>query len=702
MLQQSQKVEVDPTEFRAFVAGVKEGIPKLPAASARYIRNLVPIVGWIGRYNLTWFIGDLIAGFSVGFIVLPQGLAQAKIATLPPEYGLYSAFAGLLLYAFFSTGKDATVGPSTVLSLLTAQVIAAGNKDANGQNLYEPVIFAISLAFMTGVYELILGMLRLGIIVDFIPPTVITGFTTGAALTAIIVQLPKLLGIKGIDTNTQPLQFIIRDLLVNLSSTKVDAAFGISCALFLAFLKFARDKWGGRNRIFYFLGMARNGIALVVFLVISWGVTRVSGGEPPHSIVGNIPSGFKTPEVPRLDSDILSHVMGPAIITATVGIVEHIAISRSFGRKGGYTIDPSQEMVALGLTNVLGSFLSGYPATGSFSRSAVNAASGVRTPAAGLITGAIVVLALYTMTPALYYTPEPVLAAIIIVSLSDLISPPSTYIEFWNVSFWDLMVCLTATFVTTFSSIQNGIYSSMLLALIVLLVRLARPYVSLLGKLSTGSHFVSLEELDEARSPPPGVLIFRVEQSITYPNAGYVGDVIMGHVRNRTVFGGEKRQAKDRLWCDDTEERAAKLRKSKSGTTTTTSTLQHTSDKDTVMIHHQPILQAIIFDFSAVASFDIAGYQSLIDLKKVVLRYAGQAVEFHFVNVKPHVRRVVRNMIKVLLEVEVMPVGEGLYQREGTLPKNPDDFLHTDIDEAISATSALKVQYRKSDIGSIA
>ncbi|KAJ3078041.1 hypothetical protein HK102_004783 [Quaeritorhiza haematococci] len=683
-----KKVVIDNTEIREFVAGVKSGIPKIPRWSFMYLRDLFPFASWIGRYNLTWFWGDLIAGFSVGFLVLPQALAQAKIATLPPEYGLYSAFAGLLLYAFFSTGKDATIGPSTVLSLLTSQVLASANKDANGQNYFEPVVFAISLAFMTGVYELTLGLLRLGIVVDFIPPTVITGFTTGAAVTTIIGQIPKLLGIKGIDTNTQPTQFIIRDLCRKLYAIKVDAAVGISCALFLAALKFAKERYGPRSTAVFYIGMARNGIALALFLLVSWGVTQAYGGVPPYAIVGNIPRGFRTPSAPRLDSTILSRVMGPAITTATVGIVEHIAISRSFGRKGGYVINPSQEMVALGLTNVLGSFLGGYPATGSFSRSAVKAASGVRTPFAGLITGSIVVFALYTMTPLLYYTPEPVLAAIIIVSLSDLVSPPSTFIEFWNVSFWDFTVCMTALFVTALSSIQNGIYSSMGLALLVLLVRYARPYVYFLGKLASGSHYVTLPDPEEAHSPPPGILVVRMEQSITYPNAGYVSDIIMNHVRSRTSFGGERRAAKDRLWCDDTEERAERLLKSKS------------TDKGATMSMEQlPVLQSLVLDFSAVGSFDIAGHQTMVDLKKMCSRYAGHSVDLHFVNVKPHVRRVVVNMVKALLEVGLSGSEDGklgIYPGEAFTPRNPTDFIHMDIDDAITAASQVKLEFVKS------
>ncbi|KAJ3089879.1 hypothetical protein HK102_005265 [Quaeritorhiza haematococci] len=669
-------VYIDNTEVKSFVTSAKSAAPNVPSSAVEYVKSLVPLASWIGRYNLSWFAGDVIAGLTVGFLVLPQALAQAKIATLPPEYGLYTAFVGLVLYAFFSTGKDATIGPTAVLSLLTSQVLATANKDGNGKDVYPPVVFAVSLAFIAGVYELVLGLLRLGILVEFIPSTVISGFTTGAATTIILGQVPKLLGIKGIDTNTQPSYFILRDIFQKLGTIKVDAAIGLTCVLFLALLKYARDRYGKRSKWIYYVGIARNGIALVIYLLVSYLVTRFAyKGKPPFALVGDIPRGFKSFQAPTLDAGIVSRVVTPAITVALVGIVEHVAISKSFGRQEGYVINPSQEMVALGLTNVFGSFLSGYPATGSFSRSAVKAASGVRTPAAGFITATVVVIALYFLTPVFYFIPEAVLSAVIIVSISDLISRYPTFIEFWNVSFWDFLVSITALLVTIFSSIENGIYSSVIFALVILLVRIARPYLSTLGKLATGAgHYVSLQDPSlSTHSPPAGVLIFRIEESLTYPNSAYITEKILEFVRHHTAFGGEKRKPGDRLWCDDTEERAAALIKNKG--------LSASLEK-------LPVLKAVIFDFSSVNAFDVAAYQAVFDLKKATVRYSGQIVDFHFVNVKPHIRRVLVNLLSTPLDVaDILPIFNLDEKETVTEIKDPGRFIHADIDDAVAAAS---------------
>lgn len=303
---------------------------------------------------------------------LSQALAQAKIATLPPQYGLYTAFTGLLVYVFFATSKDVTIGPTAVLSLFTSQAIATFNFDASGNQIYDPVTFAVALALMSGIYLFFIGLFRLGLIVDFIPSTVISGFTTGSAISIIIGQIPALLGISGINTNYQASYLIVRDIFANIRKTKQDAIIGFICILILASLKFSKERWGKRSRVIYYLGVARNGIALVIFTLASYLVTRFRyNGNPPFNLVGNIPKGFQHAQVPTFDSKLVSLVAVPAISVALIAMVEHVAIAKSFGRQNGYSINASQEITAIGLTNIIGSFIGAYPATGSFSRSSV-------------------------------------------------------------------------------------------------------------------------------------------------------------------------------------------------------------------------------------------------------------------------------------------------------------------------------------------
>ncbi|KAJ3111723.1 hypothetical protein HK098_008343, partial [Nowakowskiella sp. JEL0407] len=402
----------DSTEVRGYGSQSKSELKNFPKYVKDYLVSLFPLFQWIGRYNLTWFTGDIIAALTVGLLILPQALAQAKIATLPSEYGLYTGFVGLVVYSLFATSKDATLGPTAVLSLLTSQLLASANTDAKGNDIYPKTTFAITLAFFTGVYQLIIGLLRIGFLANYIPSTVIQGFTTGAAITIVIQQVPSLLGISGIETNKQPIYLAFRDILINLNKIKVDAALGLTALVVLIAFKVLKAQLGKRFRFLYWLGLASNGIVLVVYLLISFAIVKSNNDKAPFAIVGTIPPGFKPPQQPNLTSDLVSRVWVPAFTSTLISIIEQIGIAKAFGKKFGYTrnINASQEIIAVGLTNFVGSFLSAYPATGSFSRSAVKAASGVRTPIAGLFTSVIVVIGLYGLTGAFYYIPSSVLA----------------------------------------------------------------------------------------------------------------------------------------------------------------------------------------------------------------------------------------------------------------------------------------------------
>lgn len=320
------------------------------------------------------------------------------------------------------------IGPLFSCSVTSIQVLASANVKASGENIYSPPIFAITLAFIVGIYQLAIGIFRLGVIIDLIPTTLISGFTTGAAVTIIIQQLPGLLGVSGINTNSQPTYGILRDMFnsIGLMNNKMDAVWGLTAALFLIIAKQIKAKYGKRYPVAKYFGLASNGVVLIFSTLFSYLIVHFKFSDVaksvPYAIVGTVPSGFRQPQVPQLDSGILSHVLSPAISVAIVAVVEQIAIAKSFGRQSGYTINVSQELVATGITNIFGSFLGAYPATGSFSRSAVKAAAGVRTPAAGWFASILVVIALYLITPAFYFIPKATLCAIIIASISDLVS----------------------------------------------------------------------------------------------------------------------------------------------------------------------------------------------------------------------------------------------------------------------------------------
>lgn len=316
-----------------------------------------------------------------------------------------------------------------------------------------------------------------------------------------------------------------------------------------------------------------------------------------------------------------------------------MAIAKSFGRINDYTIDPNQEIIAIGFTNIWASFFGAYPSTGSFSRTAIKSRSGVKTPLAGVFSGAVVVLALYALTPAFYYIPDATLAAVVIHAVSDLVSGPSYVKRLAKVSLWELLVFLVAVVVTFFTTVDYGIYGSVALSAVILLFRIARPRVAALGRIQLSKEQVPQEPEEKALSSsspsehlyvptnhptlgkwveslPRGIIMFRVDESMTYPNSGFLADRIIRHCKERTRRAGRIPTKAERAWNDDASP-------------------QRDAERASL-----PRLHAIILDFSGVNRLDSSGLQAIVDVQNTLNRYADQHVEFHFVNVpNPSVRR---------------------------------------------------------------
>jgi len=356
---------------------------------------------------------DLIAGLTVGIVVVPQSMSYAKVATLPVQYGLYSSFVGVFLYCFFATSKDVTIGPVAVMSLQTAHVIQVVQSANPG--LWSPELIATTLAFFCGAITLGLGILRLGFIVEFIPVPAIAGFMTGSALTIAIGQVPSLLGTSSYFNTRAACYLVIIDTLKFLPSTSLDAAFGIPCLFFLyayrSFFNFLNRRYPAYKRYWFYALILRNALVIIIITLISWGVCRSNPKNPPISILKTVPSGFQNVGMLHIDDSLASALAAQLPISTVVLLLEHISISKSFGRINDYKIVPDQELIAIGVTNMVGTFFSAYPATGSFSRSAIKSMAGVRTPLAGIITGLVVILALYALTSAFYWIPNAGLAA---------------------------------------------------------------------------------------------------------------------------------------------------------------------------------------------------------------------------------------------------------------------------------------------------
>lgn len=388
--------------------------------------------------------------------------------------------------------------------------------------------------------------------------------------------------------------------------------------------------------------------------MVSWLANRHHRAKPLFKVLGKVPRGFKNAAVPEVNASIIKIFAGELPATVIVLLIEHIAISKSFGRVNNYVINPSQEMVAIGVTNILGSFLGGYPVTGSFSRTAIKSKAGVRTPFAGVITAVVVLLAIYALTAVFFYIPSAALSAVIIHAVGDLITPPNTVYQFWRVSPIEVPIFFAGVIVTVFTSIEDGIYVTICVSFAVLIFRIIKARGRFLGTVKVtsiggeaaeyrspsltdngtfpkndvaqfedpGSRTVFLPfdhgdgsnpEVD-VQMPHPGIFIYRFSEGFNYPNANHYLDHLTSTIFATTRRTNPNHYARpgDRPWNDPGPRRGKKAE-------------DHSE---------RPTLKAIILDFSSVNNVDITSIQQLIDVRNQLDTYASPSVvDWHFTSI---------------------------------------------------------------------
>ncbi|KAJ4396942.1 hypothetical protein N0V93_001164 [Gnomoniopsis smithogilvyi] len=631
-----------------------------------YVYSLFPFLHWIGRYNLIWLAGDLVAGITIGAVVVPQGMGYAKLAELPVEFGLYSSFMGVVIYWFFATSKDITIGPVAVMSTLTGDVVLALQDQFPDLQGYQ---IASALAILAGAIVFFIGFIRIGWIVDMIPLVSLSAYMTGSALNILVGQVPTLLGetFPSPWTTRDPTYRVIINSLKYLPSAKADAGMGLGALFMLYGIRSActlfAKKFPNRQKMIFFISTLRTVFVILLFTLISWLVNMNHRSDPTFKILGTVPSGFQHAGAPVITKDLCTALVSFLPSTVIVLLIEHIAISKSFGRVNNYTINPSQEMVAIGVANLLGPLLGAYPATGSFSRTAIKARAGVRTPFAGVISGAVVVIAIYGLTAVFFYIPSASLSAVIIHAVGDLVTPPDTVYQFWRVSPLEVIIFFIGVLVTVFSSIEDGIYSTIAISAALLLYRLLRNRGTFLGRLKvrsvhgtnllgqdssqhsaeygtfngsgSRSHvdfpksrniFLPLDHHDGSNpalaleQPYPGVFIYRFSEGFNYPNANYTLEFMVEEIfrqTRRTNLTSYPRPG-DRPWNDPGPTKR-QLKKAAAGD------INLDASKEDL-----PTVKAIILDFSAVNYVDLTSVQALIDIRNQLDRYAApDVVDWH-------------------------------------------------------------------------
>ena len=607
-------MKTDPT-LQWLYSYISSYIHSLPRTAPRWIIHRLPILQWIPKYDWRWSAGDFIAGLTVGLMVVPQSIAYAKVATLPVQYGLYASYVGPIVYTFVGTSKDLAIGPTAVVSLVAGGIIADFPSS-------DPATVAIVTAFVVGVYSIALGILKLGIILDFFPGGVLTGYTSGAALTIAIQQVPKLLGQYDVVTRNRT-GTVIHDTFASLGQAHWrDILFSLGSIIALLLLQRL-----GRfsNKALWFISVARNTVVVIIFTAISYGINR---HDHLISIIGKVPAGLYKPALP--DLTLFSSLAGRSISIFFAALLEHIAIGKAFARKEQYTIDQNQELFSIGVVNIIGSFFGAYTVTGSFSRTAVQNQSGARSPLSGLMCAVVVIISAVAVTPAFYYIPNSTLSAVIFLAVIGLVAGPKVWLQQWRLSFWDFLGGQAAFWLTLFYSVEVGIFASVGYSIVVLLWRVARPSLRLLAEVvedpitkeSLSGVYADARSHIETRSIQPlaGVLMIRMEESITFPNSRFIKNQIIKQVYAYTQGDVSTK----RNWNSNQAERIEQIRKR-----------YNTLDRDL------PHLRGLILDFSAVNHLDSTGLQTLFDLRAELQTYAGKGpFEMHFVAVQDGVRRI--------------------------------------------------------------
>ena len=467
------------------------------------IKKIIPILEWLPNYNTSLFKGDLFAGITVGIVLIPQGIAYALIAGLPPIYGLYCALVPQVMYAIFGSSRQVAIGPVAMDSLIVATGVST--LALVGSENY--ISIAILLALMVGTIQLIMGVFNLGFIVNFLSKPVITGFTSAVALIIGFNQFRNLLGLDFVQSDQ--IQIILQGIWLELGNFNYHTAtIGLISMIIIIISRRINKKIPNALMV----------VILGVLLMKYFGniFTNVS-------IVKEIPSGLPKFGIPEFDFDLIRNLMPIALTLVMVGYLETISIGKSLeAKQDEYRIRPNQELIALGISNMVGSLFKAYPSASSFSRSAINYESGAKTGMAALISVVMVLITLLFLMPLFYYLPKTVLSAIIIVAVFGLVNFKEAGF-LWKANQLDFCLMLSTFIATLFLGIEFGIITGVGLSLIVLIFRTSRPYVVELGKVPNSNFYKNKERFEEVVLDED-VLVFRFDAQLFYANASYFRD----------------------------------------------------------------------------------------------------------------------------------------------------------------------------------
>lgn len=486
------------------------------------LKSYFPILDWGQRYNRQTLTSDLIAAVIVTIMLIPQSLAYALLAGLPPEVGLYASVLPLLAYAIFGTSSALAVGPVAVVSLMTAT--AVGRLAAEGTADYASA--AIVLAMLSGVMLTLMGLFRLGFIANFLSHPVISGFITASGLIIATSQVGGLLGIK---TEGHALPELLVSIYENFGHINpYTMAVGAVALALLVWIRLDLKNW--LTRFGLSKGMAtiivRAGPVLVVFLTMAWsaGMDLASKGV---SLVGDVPQGLPMLSLPDVSLGLIEQLALPALIISIVGFVESISVAQTLAAKRRERITPNQELIGLGASNIAAAIGGGYPVTGGFARSVVNFDAGAATPAAGAFTAIGIAGATLLLTPFLAILPKATLAATIVIAVLTLVDF-SILKRAWSYSKADFSAVAITMLGTLLLGVETGIALGVGTSILVFLYRSSKPHAAIVGQVPGTEHYrnVKRHEVETV----PGMLSIRIDESLYFANARYLEELVLEQV----------------------------------------------------------------------------------------------------------------------------------------------------------------------------
>lgn len=494
----------------------------------RRLAFLLPILDWAPRYTRGDAVNDLFAAVIVTIMLVPQSLAYAMLAGLPPVVGLYASILPLIAYAVFGTSRTLAVGPVAVVSLMTAAAVAP--VAAAGSAAY--VVAAVTLAFLSGLVLLAMAVLRLGFLANFLSHPVISGFISASGILIATSQLKHILGIRA-EGDTLP--HILSGLVQGIGGANLPTlVIGIAATGFLFWarrsLKALLRRAGLGSRSADLLAKAGPLAAIILSILAVVGLGLDQAGV---RIVGEIPAGLPPFALPSFDPSLWAELLPAAVLISLVGFVESVSVAQTLAAKRRQRIVANQELVGLGTANIASAISGGYPVTGGFARSVVNFDAGAATPLAGAATALGILGATMFLTPLFRYLPQAVLAATIIVAVLSLVDLAAIRRTF-AYSKADFAAMAATMALVLLVGVEAGIVAGVALSLVLFLWRTSKPHVAIVGQVPGSEHFRNVERHSVLTSPE--LLSIRVDESLYFANARFLEDRILAEVAARPAL----------------------------------------------------------------------------------------------------------------------------------------------------------------------